>query len=83
MKNSSRFFCNYECEYFPCHASSNADEFNCLFCFCPLYSDFDCGGYFNLLSNGMKDCSKCNFPHIPENYDAMIEKIKEIQSAGN
>ena len=37
MKNSYRFYKNSECEYFPCHKIDNTDEFNCMFCYCPLY----------------------------------------------
>ena len=32
------FFTNRECEFFPCHAGIDPDEFNCLFCYCPLYA---------------------------------------------
>ena len=34
--------CNYSfvqhtiCEFFPCHATSHPEDFNCLFCYCPL-----------------------------------------------
>ena len=37
-KNSFRFFCNKECEYFPYHETNDPDNFNCLFCYCPLYA---------------------------------------------
>ncbi|MBQ9912000.1 MAG: hypothetical protein IJM49_03120 [Firmicutes bacterium] len=36
MENSSSFFCNKECKYFPCHETKDPDSFNCLFCYCPL-----------------------------------------------
>lgn len=39
MINSYRFFQNKECEYFPCHKTENEEEFNCLFCYCPLYRE--------------------------------------------
>jgi Zn-finger protein len=29
------------------------------------------------LDNGIKDCSDCLFPHDPENYDKIIEILKE------
>jgi len=39
------FFQNVECEHFPCHETSRPTDFNCLFCFCPLYHlGADCGG---------------------------------------
>ena len=31
------YFCNRECEYFPCHKGADPENFNCLFCYCPLY----------------------------------------------
>lgn len=32
------FFSNKECEYFPCHQGADPENFNCLFCYCPLYA---------------------------------------------
>ncbi len=77
MKNSSAFFQNTECEYFPCHSGVDKEHFNCLFCFCPLYSKGDCNGVFYYLDNGLKDCSACVFPHIADNYQAVCKKLKE------
>ena len=31
-----KFFCHRECEYFPCHSTQHPEDFNCLFCYCPL-----------------------------------------------
>ncbi len=77
---SSRFFCNRSCEYFPCHETDRPDEFNCLFCFCPLYAlGEDCPGakrYDN--PGGIKDCSRCLFPHDPENYDEIMKLSAEV-----
>ena len=73
-QNSSFFFCNKECDCFPCH-SSMGDNLNCLFCFCPLYHMQDCGGAYILNENGIKDCGKCVFPHKPENYQSIIRKL--------
>lgn len=76
MANYFKFFSNVLCEYFPCHKGVDKDNFNCLFCYCPLYLLEDkCGGNFSILSNGIKDCSNCTFPHVKENYDIMISKI--------
>ncbi len=73
------FFQNRECEYFPCHEGADPENFNCLFCFCPLYALGDkCGGNFNYLENGIKDCSGCLVPHRRENYDRICSKIQEI-----
>ena len=30
------FFCHKECEFFPCHETKDPENFNCLFCYCPL-----------------------------------------------
>ena len=77
-----RFFCHKKCEYFPCHATNDPDNFNCLFCFCPLYVLQDrCGGNFSYTKTGYKDCSKCTVPHRRENYDYIVGKYKEIVAA--
>ena len=77
MKNCHRFFANKDCEYYPCHKKSDND-FNCLFCFCPLYSMGDkCGGNFKILPNGIKDCSDCTIPHSEKGYDYIIKKLRE------
>ncbi|MDR1894861.1 MAG: cysteine-rich small domain-containing protein [Spirochaetales bacterium] len=76
MKSSSRFFENRDCEFFPCHAGgeSGPGGFNCLFCFCPLYSQ-NCPGNFRF-EGGLKDCSSCLFPHRRENYDRVIDRLR-------
>lgn len=38
MSENYKYFAHRECEYFPCHAGADADDFNCLFCYCPLYA---------------------------------------------
>ena len=74
-----KFFQNRECEYFPCHQGIDAEEFNCLFCYCPLYALGDrCGGCFQYLKNGIKDCSACMRPHIGENYDEILVQMAEV-----
>ena len=74
-----RFFSHRACEYFPCHEGADADDFNCLFCYCPLYMLGDqCGGAFRYTEDGLKDCSTCLFPHRRENYDLIISKYGEI-----
>lgn len=79
MSNSYRFFQNRDCEYFPCHQGVNAQDFNCLFCFCPLYAlGKSCGGCFRMLENGVKSCEDCVFPHLRENYDAVIARFDDI-----
>ena len=72
-----KFFQHKDCEYFPCHQGANKETFNCMFCYCPLYSLGDrCGGSFTYTAQGVKDCSKCLFPHRKENYDKIMEKLK-------
>lgn len=78
MQNSYRFFENKECQYFPCH--KGLEDFNCLFCYCPMYLREDCPGnskYFEKSGKKIKDCSNCTFPHRFENYDEMIRLLKE------
>ncbi len=73
------FFCNRECEYFPCHEGADPDNFNCLFCYCPLYAlGKDCGGTYKITNKGRKDCSGCMIPHKPENYKYVTGKYKEL-----
>lgn len=73
------FFQNRECEYFPCHKGVQEQDFNCLFCYCPLYCLGDrCGGSFAHLDNGIKDCSGCLKPHRRENYDKIMEKMAQV-----
>lgn len=77
MENSYRFFCNRECEYFPCHKTKRPGEFNCLFCFCPLYYFEECGGNYRMLDSGVKDCTNCLVPHMPKGYDHIVARLKD------
>lgn len=73
-----KFFQNKECEYFPCHKIKEEKNFNCLFCYCPLYlTNGYCGGNFTYTKNGIKDCSNCILPHKKENYDYINKKLYE------
>ncbi|MDO5536507.1 MAG: cysteine-rich small domain-containing protein [Desulfovibrionaceae bacterium] len=73
------FFSNRECEYFPCHPNADPDNFNCLFCYCPLYLlGRGCGGNFQYMANGIKDCTNCLFPHKRENYRAVTRRYADI-----
>ena len=41
------YFSHKKCEYFPCHKGVDPENFNCLFCYCPLYALGDkCGGNY-------------------------------------
>lgn len=75
MKNSNSFFRNYECAYFPCHKVEDNENFNCLFCYCPLYPMKECGGNYKVMEKGIKDCSNCLIPHRAENYEYIINKL--------
>ena len=85
-KNSCHFYANRDCEYFPCHTVADPDNFNCLFCYCPLYAlGKDCGGNFNYTEQGFKDCSACLIPHSEKGYDYVIQnypKIAELAKRG-
>lgn len=76
MEQSYRFFENKSCKYFPCHAG--LEDFNCLFCYCPLYHLKHCPGnprYIEVGGNRIRECTDCTFPHQPENYDKIIRLL--------
>lgn len=77
MSENYKFVQNRKCEFWPCHKGIIDKEFNCLFCFCPLYSKDNCGGNYKIMSNNIKDCSSCLVPHQKNNYDYIISKLKE------
>ena len=75
-----KYFAHKDCEYFPCHEGADPDNFNCLFCYCPLYTLGDkCGGNFRYSEKGTKICTGCLFPHIRSNYPKVIERYPEIK----
>ena len=79
MSQNYKFFNHKECEYFPWHKTNDPDNFNCLFCYCPLYALKDkCGGNFRYTDKGIKDCTNCTLPHRRDNYDYIIGKFKDI-----
>ena len=80
------FFTHKACAYFPCHEGLDTDEFNCLFCYCPLYAlGPRCGGDFSYTEDGVKDCSACTLPHekdagtrlVTEHFDELEELAKK------
>lgn len=78
MKNDHSYFKNTSCEYFPCH-KTDGENFNCLFCYCPLYAYKDkCGGNFTYIENGIKDCSNCLLPHSENGYSQILSKLSEL-----
>lgn len=81
MTKKYSYFSHKECEYFPCHKDVDKENFNCLFCYCPLYVlGENCGGNFKYLSNGYKDCSDCLYPHFRENYESVTGRYDDIVS---
>ena len=77
MENSYRFFENKECKYFPCH--KGLKDFNCLFCYCPLYNKENCPGnpkFIEKEGRTIKVCTDCTFPHQPGNYDKVVQSLK-------
>ena len=72
-----KFYQNKECEYFPCHKGVPEEEFNCMFCYCPLYYA-ECGGNGCLTASGIKDCTECTLPHGKDSHAYIIGKIMEI-----
>lgn len=73
------FFSHKKCECYPCHEGADPENFNCLFCYCPLYAlDTHCGGNFRITEKGIKDCSNCLIPHKRENYGYVVGKYNEL-----
>ena len=78
MENSYKYFENKDCQYYPCHKGTN--NINCLFCYCPLYSMEKCPGaykYIEINDKKIKECTECTFPHKLENYEKIINILKE------
>lgn len=74
-----KFFQNKNCAFFPCHRGVAEEKFNCLFCFCPLYSLGDrCGGQFCYTESGIKDCSNCVRPHLRDNYENILAELVQV-----
>ena len=78
-----KFFQHTECEYFPCHEGADEENFNCLFCYCPLYLLKDgCGGNYEYMEGtGIKDCSKCLIPHGKGGFDHVMARSMDVIKA--
>ena len=85
MENNHKFFSNDKCRYFPCHKISDGNNFNCLFCYCPLYFlGGKCGGNFKYSGEKkVKNCIDCHLPHKPEYYDVITSKLKKVNNREN
>lgn len=75
-----KFNQNKNCEFFPCHKIENKEDFNCLFCYCPLYMlGNECGGKYKHTAGGIKDCSDCILPHIKDiGYEHIQKKMMTV-----
>ncbi|WP_421919459.1 cysteine-rich small domain-containing protein [Marinifilum sp.] len=83
MSENYKFVQNTKCEYFPCHECKNTAEFNCLFCYCPLYMlGNKCGGNFSYTENGIKNCADCTLPHSKGGYDHVMSKMGLVMEKG-
>jgi Zn-finger protein len=75
-----RYFENRDCEFYPCH--KGMDELNCLFCFCPFYTYEKCPGNPSYIEKDggsrIKNCTGCTFPHAKDNYDKIMQLLKEM-----
>ena len=77
LRHSSKYYRNQDCEFFPCHQISVETDFNCLFCYCPLYPMGEsCCGVFTYNEKGVKDCAGCQLPHAPEYYEVINQKLR-------
>lgn len=69
-------YTNKACEFYPCHSLPEGKALNCLFCYCPLYAlGRDCGGQVQYTADGVKDCSGCTLPHLPERYGYIMARL--------
>ena len=75
MSQNYSYFAHKECEYFPCHKGADPENFNCLFCYCPLYAlGRNCGGAFQYKENGIN--AKPTIPSVPFRTASYILYIK-------
>lgn len=78
-ENSAKYFSNKACQYFPCHKAENTEDFNCLFCYCPLYAlGGRCGGNFRYTDKDVKDCTNCAIPHGEGGYEYVMAHIRGV-----
>ena len=77
--HDERFFCNRDCIFFPCHKTSDEENFNCIYCFCPLYTLGDkCGGNYTYTADGVKSCENCCVPHSKGGTEHINKKLPEV-----
>ena len=78
------FFRHTDCEYFPCHKGVAPEDFNCLFCYCPLYFlGARCGGHFEYTKKGITNCVNCTVPHERANSGRIMAILRaNLDKAG-
>lgn len=57
-----------------CKKCHDMDVIYCEFCFCPMYYIRDCGGKYEILNGGVKDCSDCLIPHTKQFVDDLLKE---------
>ena len=78
-EGSAKYFNNQSCQYYPCHKVDDGEDFNCLFCYCPLYALGEkCEGNFRYTEKGIKDCTNCMMPHSEGGYEHVMEHIGQV-----
>ena len=82
MNNSTIFFANTACRFYPCHETD--EPINCMFCYCPLYFLGDrCGGHFSYTKSGIKNCVDCTVPHERKNFGRIMAILRaNLKKAG-
>ena len=87
-QEGASFFRNTACAFFPCHEGVDPQEFNCLFCYCPLYAlGTRCGGNYTYTSAGIKDCTACVALHKGDRGARIVRQkfhlLAELADANN
>ena len=74
------FFSHKKCEYFPCHKGADPENFNCLFCYCPLYALGEkCGGNFVIQKTGSRTARAAWFPTDGKITDISPENTESLR----
>ena len=80
MDKHYSYFSHRQCEYFPCHPGADPENFNCLFCYCPLYLLGDkCGGNFVMHPDGRK--GELSGDRLPVRRDHKGDAVKLYEKA--
>ena len=71
------YFSHKKCEFFPCHKNADPDDFNCLFCYCPLYALGEkCGGNFRYTERELKTAQTVCFRISEKTMDMSQENTR-------